>query len=52
MRDGEVVGDALAPSEFQWTGYTLPLRGAAHAAALAEWEALRGCTGLTAAPAG
>ena len=50
VRDGEVVGDAFVPAEIQASGLTLPLQGADRDAAVASWEALRGCTDLTAEP--
>ncbi len=48
IRNGEVVDDAFAPAVIQPGGQTLPAQGAGRAAALASWNALRACTGLTA----
>ncbi len=47
VRNGEVVRDSFAPAEIQADGQTLPLEGASVDAALASWNALRGCTGLS-----
>jgi poly-gamma-glutamate capsule biosynthesis protein CapA/YwtB (metallophosphatase superfamily) len=48
VRDGEVVRGGFAPALIQADGTTVPLEGAQRRAALAGWNALRGCTGLTA----
>ena len=48
VRNGQVVRGGFAPAEIQADGMTLPLHGARRDAALASWNALRGCTGLTA----
>jgi Bacterial capsule synthesis protein PGA_cap len=48
VRNGDVVRDAFAPAEIRPDGRTVPLDGRRRDAALADWNALRGCTGLTA----
>ena len=50
VRDGEVVADEFAPALIERGGRPRPLAGAERDAALAEWEALRGCTDLSATP--
>jgi poly-gamma-glutamate capsule biosynthesis protein CapA/YwtB (metallophosphatase superfamily) len=48
VRDGEVVRGGFTPAVIQADGMTVPLHGARRSAALAGWNALRGCTALTA----
>jgi poly-gamma-glutamate synthesis protein (capsule biosynthesis protein) len=47
VRDGEVVGDSWVPARIHTHGRPHPLSGPARGAAVAHWQALRGCTGLT-----
>ncbi|WP_327682458.1 CapA family protein [Kitasatospora sp. NBC_00458] len=48
---GKVVGEAFAPATIDDTGVPVPQTGAAATAALKRRDGLRGCTGLTPAPA-
>ena len=52
VRDGQVVGDALAPARIGTYGRPVPLVGRARAAAVADWRGLRACTGLAPRRAG
>jgi poly-gamma-glutamate synthesis protein (capsule biosynthesis protein) len=52
IEDGVVVDGAWVPARIQQDGRPVPLSGARRAAAVAEWERLRGCAGLAAAPQG
>ena len=47
IEDGEVVGDTWLPAQITIWGRPMPLTGAARTRAVAEWERLRGCAGLT-----
>jgi poly-gamma-glutamate synthesis protein (capsule biosynthesis protein) len=49
--DGEVVGDAWVPALIAPDGRPTPLSGEPADAAVANWRAQRGCTGLAADPA-
>ncbi|WP_110180970.1 CapA family protein [Nocardioides solisilvae] len=47
LEDGEVVADALPPARIPLPGgQPTPTRGQRRGTALADWEALRGCSGL------
>lgn len=46
VRDGEVVGDSWVPAHIGSDGRPHPLRRKARSAAIADWQRLRGCTGL------
>jgi Bacterial capsule synthesis protein PGA_cap len=48
--DGDVVAGAWAPARIQLFGRPKPLVGAERSDAIADWEGLRGCTGLAATP--
>lgn len=50
VEDGEVVGDSWTPALIGPTGRPSPLGGEKADAAVAEWRARRGCTGLAAHP--
>ena len=50
IRDGSVVADSFAPAQIQMFGQLRPLHGATRADAVADWRALRQCTGLAARP--
>ena len=42
--------DDFLPAQIQANGLTLPLQGAERDADVADWEALRSCTDLSATP--
>ena len=50
VRNGRVVGDSWSPARIQTFGRPLPLRGADRAEAIARWERLRACAGLSPRP--
>ncbi|HSS68524.1 MAG TPA: CapA family protein [Nocardioidaceae bacterium] len=50
IEDGEVTAGAWAPAQIQLFGRPLPLHGIERAAAIADWNRLRACTGLAATP--
>jgi poly-gamma-glutamate synthesis protein (capsule biosynthesis protein) len=51
IRDGEVVGDEWVPALIGADGRPSPLTGRPADAAVADWQARRGCTDLVAQPA-
>ncbi|HEX6148746.1 CapA family protein [Nocardioides sp.] len=46
VEEGEVVSDEWVPAEIGIWGRPVPLSGARRKAAVADWQALRGCAGL------
>lgn len=48
--DGAVVDDAWIPARIQPDGRPVPLTGKPRAAAVADWQRLRDCAGLSATP--
>jgi poly-gamma-glutamate synthesis protein (capsule biosynthesis protein) len=50
FRNARVVGDSFAPSHLDVRGVPMPARGAERRRILAEWNADRRCTDLSATP--